>query len=132
LEPLSKHNTGTEIDALLDRFFGSLEAGNVEGALACYAPDCGIWHNFDQITMDLSENARQLRAYFSDFPTRRYLEVRRHHSPGSVVQQHVLRLIRADGRDFDWPGCIVFEIRDEHIVALKEYVDLSSFLTRMT
>jgi ketosteroid isomerase-like protein len=122
-----------EFDTLIDRFFASLEAGSVEGVLACYAPDARIWHNFDQITLSPGENVPQLRSYFKDFPTRRYLQVRRRHMPGPVIlQQHVLRLIRGDGRDFDWPGCIVFEIRDNQIASLEEYVDLSSFLQRMT
>lgn len=121
-----------EFDALIDRFFASLEAGSVDGALACYAPDARIWHNFDQLTLSPSENAPQLRSYFNDFPTRRYLQVRRHHLGPVILQQHVLRLIRGDGRDFDWPGCIAFEIRDNKIASLEEYVDLSSFLQRMS
>jgi len=122
-----------KLDALIDRFFASIEAGHLEGVLACYAPDARIWHNFDQVTLSPSENAPQLRSYFSDFPTRRYLQIRRRHLPGPVIlQQHVLRLIRGDGRDFDWPGCIIFEIRDDKIASLEEYVDLSSFIQRMT
>jgi uncharacterized protein len=122
-----------EADALIDRFFASIEAGNLEGVLACYAPDARIWHNFDQITLSPSENAPQLLSYFKDFPTRCYLEVRRRHLSGSgILQQHVLRVIRGDGRTFDWPGCIVFEIRDNKIASLEEYVDLSSFLQSMS
>jgi ketosteroid isomerase-like protein len=122
-----------EFDPLIDRFCNSLETGSVEDVLACYALDARIWHNFDQVPMSPSENASQLQSYFKDFPTRRYLQVRRRHMPGPVVlQQHVLRLIRADGRDFDWPGCIVFEIRDNKIASLEEYVDMSSFLQRMS
>lgn len=129
-----RSNLGSvEHNALIDRFFSSIEAGDLEAVLTCYAPDAQIWHNFDQITMSPNENATQLRTFFNDFPTRRYLQVRRHHVPGPVIlQQHVLRLVRADGRDFDWPGCIIFAIRDGKIGTLEEYVDLFSFVQRMT
>ena len=49
-----------------------------------------------------------------------------------VVQQHVLHLVRLDGRAFDWPGCIVLRVRNDKIQLLEEYVDLASFLQRMS
>src|SRR5690606_12300126 len=64
------------VDALADAFFGALEAGSVEGVLACYAPDARIWHNFDRITLGPSENVAGLETLFGNFLRRRYVEVR--------------------------------------------------------
>ncbi len=115
-----------------DRFFGALEAGDEEAVVRCYAPDARIWHNFDQVSMTAHENAATLREFFSGFPTRRYSEVRRHHVPSyGLVQQHMLQLIRADGRKVDWPGCIILQIVGGKILVLEEYIDLAGFSARM-
>lgn len=112
------------VDALADAFFGALEAGSVEGVLACYAPDARIWHNFDRITLGPSENVAGLETLFGNFLRRRYVEVRRQPTPAGFVQQHILRLEQADGTVIDWPGCIVCEVRDGLIARLDEYVDI--------
>jgi ketosteroid isomerase-like protein len=119
--------------AVADRFLGALESGDVEEVLSCYAADARIWHNFDQREMTPGESIRSFPEYFQSFPTRKYLNVRRHHLPRyGLVQQHTLRLVRADGRDFDWPGCIIFMITGSKIDLLEEYVDMSSITQRMS
>src|SRR5437660_840895 len=110
-------------NALADAFFGALESGDVDGAIRCYTSDARIWHNFDQVTMTPAENAVQIRGLFDGFPTRKYLHVRRSYLPGrGLLQQHIFHLVRTDGRVFDWPGCIVFEMKDNKITLLEEYV----------
>jgi ketosteroid isomerase-like protein len=113
------------IDALADTFFGALEAGSVEGVLACYTPDARIWHNFDQLALTPAESVAGLETLFGNFAVRRYVDVRRQPTPEGFVQQHVLRLQGADGATVDWPGCIVFTLRGGRIARLDEYVDLA-------
>lgn len=112
-------------DTVADAFFGALEAGSVEGVLACYAPDARIWHNFDQLALTPQESVAGLETLFGNFPERRYVDVRRQPTPEGFVQQHILRLAGADGKVIDWPGCIVFALREGKIARLDEYVDLS-------
>jgi ketosteroid isomerase-like protein len=115
-----------QFNALADTFFCALEAGDVDAAIGCYAADARIWHNFDQLTMSPAENAVQIRGLFDGFPTRKYLQVRRSYLPQrGLLQQHIFHLVRADGRVFDWPGCIVFEMKGNKITLLEEYVDVS-------
>ncbi|MCK9520890.1 MAG: nuclear transport factor 2 family protein, partial [Dehalococcoidia bacterium] len=47
--------------AILDRFFGAVEAGDIETAAEIYAPNVGIWHNFDGVTQSREESLRTLR-----------------------------------------------------------------------
>jgi ketosteroid isomerase-like protein len=116
-----------------DRFFAGLESGDLDAVADCYAPDARIWHNFDEIVMTPRQNAESLKAFFEDFPVREYLDVRRSALAGDgLLQQHVLRLVRKDGKSIDWPGCIIFKFNGPRIAQLEEYVDMSSFLQRMT
>jgi hypothetical protein len=118
--------TRDQIDPLADAFFGALEAGSVEGVNACFAAGARIWHNFDQITRSPEENVAGLETLFTNFPTRRYVEVRRMPTAQGWVQQHVLRLDRVDGVTIDWPGCIVFDVADGKITRLDEYIDIAT------
>jgi hypothetical protein len=115
-----------QIDPLADAFFGALEQGSVEGVNACFGPGARIWHNFDQITLTPEQNVAGLETLFANFPRRRYVEVRRMATAQGWVQQHILRLERADGAQIDWPGCIVFDVADSKITRLDEYVDIAS------
>lgn len=122
----------TELLSVADRFFAALEADDVAAVTACYAADAQIWHNFDQIEMTVAQNAAVLREYFSNFPVRQYLQIRRGVlAPDRLIQQHVLRIGRAGEQTFDWPGCIILQIRNGAIQVLEEYVDLASLLQRM-
>jgi len=118
--------TAREIDGLADALFAALEAGSVEGVLACYAPGARIWHNFDQLTMTPQESIAGVELLFSNFSERCYAEVRRQLLPGGFVQQHILRMRRPDGSRVDWPGCIVCDVAGGKITRLDEYVDLAS------
>lgn len=113
-------------ETVADAFFAALEEGSVDKVLACYAPGARIWHNFDQLTLTPQGNAPGLETLFTNFPRRRYVDVRRQPTPAGFVQQHVLRLERADGVTVDWPGCIICDVADGRITRLDEYVDLAS------
>jgi ketosteroid isomerase-like protein len=116
----------SQIDPLADAFFGALEAGSVEDVNACFAPGARLWHNFDRIARTPEENVAGLETLFTGFPKRSYVDVRRLPTAQGWVQQHVLRLERADGAVVDWPGCIVFDVAEGKITRLDEYVDIAS------
>lgn len=113
-------------EAIVDDFISALEKGSVDGVLACYTPDARIWHNFDQLAMSPEESLGSTRTLFANFVSRSYVDIRRHITSTSLVQQHLLRLGTADGRIIDWPGCIVFKFRNGLISRLDEYIDIAS------
>jgi hypothetical protein len=79
------------------------------------------------------QSIEQLTVFFGQFATREYLDVRRAALPdGGLVQQHVLRMVGLDGRTIDWPGCIFLRFVGPKIARLEEYVDMSSFLQKMS
>lgn len=112
--------------ALVERFLHALEKGDLAALNACFAPDAAIWHNFDQLTVTPEQNAPGNLFYFESFTKRDYDQRRIQILPSGAILQFVVSLAKADGRTFDWPGCIVFEMAGDKIVRLEEYVDLGS------
>ena len=116
---------------LVERLLRSLEEGDLAGVRACFAPDAAIWHNFDQLTVTPDQNQAGNRYYFETFVRRDYNVRRLKLLPDGALLQFVVSLEKADGRTFDWPGCIVFEIVGDTISRLEEYVDIGSFTAAM-
>ena len=48
------------VDALADRFFAAIEAGDVDAVRDLYDPDAEIWHNTDGIVQRLDDNLATL------------------------------------------------------------------------
>jgi ketosteroid isomerase-like protein len=116
-----------------DQFFRALEMGDTTAVLSCYTENAIVWHNFDEVEMTPQQNIEQLKTFFEHFTSREYLDVQRAPLPdGRLLQQHVLRMVRRDGKSIDWPGCIILKFDGSKIARLEEYVDMSSFLQRMS
>ena len=47
--------------ALAKHFFDCVEKGDVDGLVACYAPDAKIWHNTDGLEQSPEDNRRTLQ-----------------------------------------------------------------------
>lgn len=108
---------------LADRFFGAIEAGDVEAVLECYAANALIWHNTNGIDQLPAENAQSLLAFFARLRQRRYVGVRRILHGGGFVQHHVLTGTLASGAEFAWPACLVVSVENGLIVRIDEYLD---------
>lgn len=110
--------------ALAKRFFDCVESGDVEGLVACYAPDARIWHNTDRLEQTPAENEATLKGMVKRILEREYADRRVQVFPGGFVQQHVLKGVRAhDGVRLELPACIVCEVKDGRITRLDEYFD---------
>lgn len=116
--------TDEAMHALARRFFDCVEAGDVDGLIACYAPDARIWHNTDRLEQTPAENEATLKGMIKRIHERRYAERRVQVFPGGFVQQHVLKGVRAhDGVPVELPACIVCEVKDGRVTRLDEYFD---------
>ncbi len=116
---------------LVERFVGALEAGDLEALNRCFAPDAQIWHNFDQVDASPEQNAASVKFFFQNFTRRQYRQRKIVLLEEGALLQFVVSLEKADGRTFDWPGCVVFRMADGKIARLQEYVDLSSLAAAM-
>lgn len=116
--------TDEAVRALAKRFFDCVEAGDVDGLVACYAPDARIWHNTDRAEQTPAENRATLNAMVARILDREYADRRLQVFPGGFVQQHVLKGTRAhDGVRVELPACIVCQVTDGKITRLDEYFD---------
>lgn len=116
--------TDEAVRALAKRFFDCVEAGDVDGLVACYAPDARIWHNTDRAEQTPAENRATLNAMVARILDREYADRRLQVFPGGFVQQHVLKGTRAhDGVRVELPACIICQVADGKITRLDEYFD---------
>lgn len=116
--------TDEAVRALAKRFFDCVEAGDVDGLVACYAPDARIWHNTDRAEQTPAENRATLKAMVARILDREYADRRLQAFPGGFVQQHVLKATRAhDGVRVELPACIICQVADGKITRLDEYFD---------
>lgn len=115
--------TPDEIAALATRFFDAIEAGDVETARRCYAPDARIWHNTEEQAQDVSTNLKVLRGLIAVTTRRRYLDRRLTVHPGGFAQQHVLLAERLDGPCLRLPAALICAVADDRITRLDEYFD---------
>jgi ketosteroid isomerase-like protein len=113
----------THVNELADRFFAAIETGDVESVASFYADDALIWHNTDQVEQPKADNLAVLGWLVKNTASREYRQLRRSMIDGGFVQQHVLHLEFADGRNADLPACLVVRVSDDRITRLDEYVD---------
>ncbi|HWF77981.1 MAG TPA: nuclear transport factor 2 family protein [Caulobacteraceae bacterium] len=124
--------TDAETAALAKRFFDCIEAGDVDGLVACYATDAEIWHNTDGQVQGPQDNRVTLGGLVRYFADRTYDERRLDVFPGGFVQQHVLRATRVrDGAKVALAACLVCRVQDGKITRLDEYFD-SAAVTAFT
>lgn len=112
----------TEIAALADRFFGAIEAGDIEALRQLYAEDATVWHNFDQVDQSVDDNLQVLAWMHRTIDGLRYTEVERIVLDDGFVQQHVLTGA-APGGMLDIPAMMRVTVSDGTVTRIEEYLD---------
>lgn len=112
-----------DIRALAQRFFDSVERGDIEAVRGCYADDARIWHNTDGLEQTAEENAEVLRGFIQRIRDRVYADRHLNIFLGGFVQRHVLHGTRADGVRLALPACIICTVEAGKITRLDEYFD---------
>jgi ketosteroid isomerase-like protein len=115
--------TEQEILDFAARFVGAIQAGDVEGMRACYAPDARIWHNTDNLEQTLDQNVKVLKWFIRVLPDRHYRVVRREALKDGFLQQHVLEATLPDGQRWEMAACVVVRMENGLITRLDEYLD---------
>mgnify|MGYP000654264471 CR=1 FL=1 len=113
-----------EMKALAKTFFDSVEAGDIDGLVACYAPNAKIWHNTDQQEQTPEDNRQTLAGMVTRISDRVYADRRIDVFPEGFVQQHVLHGTRIqDGERLSLPACVICRVENGKITRLDEYFD---------
>lgn len=110
---------------LLDRIIAAAESGDSSDLVNIYAEDAEIWHNHDNVTQTVAQNAKLLTKMAEWVGDRRYTNRRIRVFEGGVVQQHVLRGVhRRTGEELAMDACVVVLVNEEgRITRLDEYID---------
>lgn len=108
---------------LADRFFGAVEAGDIDTVRAIYAPDAVIWHAHTGETQSVEDNLRTLGLIAQHIKGFGYDERRCVATETGFVEQHVVRGVTPAGVAFRIPSCIVCVVEDGRITRLDEYFD---------
>lgn len=111
-----------EIDALAQRLFAAIAAGDANTVADCYHPDVQIWHNYSGRVQARDENLKMLRWLSRTIVGFQYDAVERTCFEGGFVQRHVLRGKVGDAA-IDAPTCMVGQVRDGKVFRLHEYMD---------
>jgi ketosteroid isomerase-like protein len=107
-----------------DRLFTAIERGDLEAVRSIYSPDVKIWHNNDGVTQTREQNLAVLKWLIENVADRGYTDARRQQTPTGFVQQHVMRgKLKASGREFSLPACIICTVEGGRITRLDEYLD---------
>jgi ketosteroid isomerase-like protein len=112
----------SEQDAVLDRLFAAIAAGDIETVADLYADDVAVWHNTSGRARDRAGGVAVLRAFRERVEAVRYEIRERRHWEGGAVQRHVLH-IRVAGDEYAIDACIVFVFAGERIARVFEYID---------
>jgi ketosteroid isomerase-like protein len=108
---------------LVDRLIRAIEAGDLGGVRAVYAPDVVVWACFDGRERDLDSSLGVLEWLLGVTTERRYEIVRRVPIEDGVLQQHVLHATTRAGTTFSMPACLVIRVDCDHVARVDEYLD---------
>ena len=115
--------TPAEIDALADRMFAAIEAGDVDTVRSIYADDVTVWHNFDDADQNREQNLRTLGWMHAHVTGLRYTDVRRLVLDHGFVQQHVLKATARNGVEMSIPAMLHIHCAGGRITRVEEYLD---------
>ena len=115
--------TPDEIDALADRFFAAISAGDVEAVRSCYDPSVAVWHNYEPGEQALDANLAVLGWLGRHVTDLRYDDIRRIVLDDGFVQQHVLRGTADWGLAIEVPAMLRVFVADGRIHRIEEYLD---------
>ena len=115
--------TEAETSSLARHFFDSIEAGDIDAVIGCYADNAAIWHNTDNIEQTPEDNRRTLGGFIRFMPYRAYENRRLTVFPGGFVHQHDLVVRNAKGGEAIMRACLICAVADGKITRLDEYMD---------
>ena len=111
------------IKQLADRFFAAIENVDREALDGIYTKDAVVWHNYDNFEQPRDANIAMLAEFPKMFKSFKYTRIRRAYFDGGFVQQHVCSGVRANGKPFEVPNCMVVTVRGQQIARIDDYFD---------
>ena len=109
-------------DAVLDRFFAAIEAGDIDAVADIYDPDVEVWLNVTAQAISREESLGVLRYFTNRLAGMRYDILERRTWEDGAMQRHVVQGTVGD-RPLTIQACIVFHMAGGRITRVYEYLD---------
>ena len=106
-----------------ERLFDTVEHGDLEQLRDIFAPGAMVWHNTDEKLVDVETTIANLRAIRASARLFKYTDIKREPTPGGFVQQHVLLIETADGRQVRDLACCICRVENGRIAHMDAYHD---------
>jgi len=118
--------TITEVDATADRFFGAIEAGQIDAVASMFSDDFTLWLTGGGRTHRKAGAVSIIGWLVAVTNDRHYDVLERQHFPGGFVQQHVLRGTILDGTPYSFRVAIIMRLdADGRFSHVDEYLDVT-------
>lgn len=112
------------IREVANRFLNAIENADIETVYDTMAPNCEIWHNYDEIVADRDFTRRVLGGMVQRIDKVKYSDRRLVVYPGGFCQQHILLGTRKwDGEKLRLPAALFCKVEDDKITRIDEYID---------
>jgi len=115
-----------DTEALAERMFAAVAAGDKDEILKVQRADCKIWHSFDDRVVDLPTVFVILEALVATVKDIRFEEVRRRaftDGTDGFIQTHVITGTLSNGDAVRVPSCMFIYITDGWVTRVEEYID---------
>ncbi len=110
-------------DHLADRMMAAIEAGDLDGVRACYAPDLRLWMNLTREEVGRDDAIEVLGGFVDGTTSRRYEVTRRIDLPDGYLQEHILHVVGTNGAEAASAACLIVEVDGDTISSIREYLD---------
>jgi ketosteroid isomerase-like protein len=121
---LAVAHPGYAMDAIADKLFAAMEAGDIDTVAAMCSDDVAVWHAGDGRTRDKARGLKVVNWFLSATANRHYDMVSRQPFDGGFVQQHVLSGTARDGKPYSMRIAMIIHVSvDGLITSVHEYFD---------
>ncbi|KAL6241889.1 hypothetical protein RBB50_011134 [Rhinocladiella similis] len=112
------------IRAVVNRFFNAIEDADIDTVYDTMAPNCEVWHNYDETIVDREFTKRVLGGMVQRIDNVKYLDRRLVVYSGGFCQQHiVLGTRKCDGEKVRLPAALICKVENDKITRIDEYFD---------
>ena len=127
-DKLAVAHPGYATDAIADRLFSAMEAGDLDAVAAMFSEDVAVWHAGDGKTRDKARALKVIDWFMAATRDRRYdVLARAEFGGGSVpgfVQQHVLHGAARDGTPYSMRVAMIIGVGPGGLITrVDEYFD---------
>jgi ketosteroid isomerase-like protein len=115
--------TQHDAEAIAERLFAAISAGDFDQIREVYAPDAVIFNNHTPGTIGVEDLITML-THMKGAVERMWFEpVRTQVTAMGFVDQHITHFITYKGATATLPSCMVVGVRDGRIASVEEYAD---------